>query len=107
MNTFSGTLKVKGNTKQVSDKFKIREFVLTDGDHKYPQSIQFQLTQDRCMLLDDFNIGDEMEVTFNLRGREWVNPKGETKYFNSLDVFRINGESNRNIDPQENDDLPF
>jgi hypothetical protein len=55
----------------------------------YPQDIQFQLTQDKCSLLDGFNINDQIDVSFNLRGREWTSPQGEVKYFNSLDAWRI------------------
>ena len=79
----TGTLKVIGNTQQVSEKFKKREFVITDNSSQYPQFIQFQLTQDRCSLLDNYKTGDELRVQFNIRGREWTNPKGEIKYFNS------------------------
>lgn len=84
-----GTLKLKNDTVQVSDKFMKREFVVTDEDTMYPQDIQFQLTQDKCALIDHVNPGDVIEVSFNLRGKEWVNPKGETKYFNTLDAWRI------------------
>ena len=58
-------------------------------DGKYPQFVLFQLTGDRCNLLDSFRVGDEVRVTFNVRGREWRSPQGETKYFNSLDVWKL------------------
>ncbi len=84
-----GTLKVKGDTVAVSEKFSKREFVLTtDTTSPYPQYISMQLTQDKCSLLDSFSIGDEMKVSFNLRGREWSGPQG-IKYFNSLEAWRI------------------
>lgn len=86
----TGTLKQKGNTQQVSDKFSKREFVLTiDATTSYPQYISLQLTQDKCSQLDSFNVGDEMKVSFNLRGREWNSPDGVLKYFNSLEAWRI------------------
>jgi hypothetical protein len=87
----TGILKVKSETQQVSEKFKKREFVLTDNSSQYPQHISFQLTQDKCSLLDNYNIGDEMKVHFNLRGREWTDPQGKVKYFNSLEAWRIEG----------------
>lgn len=91
MFNIKGTLKKIYPTQQVSDKFKKREFVLTeDSNPQYPQYISFQLVQDKCDLLDTFREGQSIEVSFSLRGREWNNPKtGETKYFNSLDAFRI------------------
>lgn len=87
----TGILKVKTETQQISDKFKKREFVLTDNSSQYPQHISFQLTQDKCNLLDQYNVGDELKVHFNLRGREWTSPKGEVKYFNTLEAWRIEG----------------
>ena len=84
-----GKLHVAYETKQVSDRFTKREFVVEIADGKYPQFVSFQLTGDRCSLLDGHNVGDMLRVTFNLRGREWRSPQGETKYFNSLDVWKL------------------
>ncbi|MBK9036528.1 MAG: DUF3127 domain-containing protein [Myxococcales bacterium] len=86
----SGKLHAIFDTTQVSERFTKREFVveLTDNP-KYPQLVQFQLTGDRCGQLDGMSVGDEVTLEFSLRGREWKSPRGETKYFNSLDVWRI------------------
>ncbi|MFT3692719.1 MAG: DUF3127 domain-containing protein [Kofleriaceae bacterium] len=84
-----GKLHVAGEIKQVSERFTKREFVLEVADGKYPQFVSFQLTGDRAAALDDFRVGDQLRVTFNLRGREWRNPQGEVKYFNSLDVWKL------------------
>ena len=84
-----GKVKVVGTTLQISEKFSKREFVVVDDTNMYPQDIMFQLTQDKCNLIDSLVIGDEVEVSFNLNGREWVNPKGESKFFNTLDVWKI------------------
>jgi hypothetical protein len=81
-------IKTKGETVAVSDKFKKREFVGT-VEGSYPQDIQFQLSQDKCNLLDNFQVGEEIEIEYNLRGREWTNPQGETKYFNTLEVWKV------------------
>mgnify|MGYP001574204594 CR=1 FL=1 len=89
MLTYTGTLKVKNSEVKVSEKFRKREFVLTDNAASYPQTILFQLTQDRCSLIDKANVGDTITVTFGLKGREWKNPQGEIKFFNSLDVFKV------------------
>ncbi|HUS64475.1 MAG TPA: DUF3127 domain-containing protein [Kofleriaceae bacterium] len=86
----SGKLHTVFETKQVNDRFRKREFVLELADNpKYPQVVLFQLTGDRCEQLDQLRVGDEVRVEFSLRGREWRSPQGETKYFNSLDVWSI------------------
>lgn len=106
----TGKIKMINPTQVVSDKFSKREFVVTTND-MYPQDILFQLTQDKCTLLDMFKVGDKVEVSFNLRGREWTNPQGEVKYFNSLEAWKIfkdtNVEHNATDAPVENDNLPF
>jgi hypothetical protein len=86
----SGKLHMIYETKQVSERFSKREFVLEMADNpKYPQLVLFQLTGDRCALLDEHKVGDEIRVEFSLRGREWRSPQGELKYFNSLDVWKL------------------
>lgn len=90
MLTFTGTLKVKNAEVRVSDKFKKREFVVDDKPNdQYPNPVQFQLTQDRTALIESIAEGEEITVHFLLKGREWKNPQGEIKFFNSLDAFRI------------------
>lgn len=75
---------------QVTERFKKREFVLElDAASRYPQLVLFQLTGDRCAALDEFGAGDTVSVEFSLRGREWKSPKGEIRYFNSLEVWSI------------------
>lgn len=85
-----GKLHVKFDTVEVSEKFKKRDFVVEYVDNPlYPQYVSFQVNQDRCSLMDNFMVGDRIEVTFNLRGREWTNPQGEKKFFNTLEAWRI------------------
>jgi len=85
----TGTIKVIGETTQVTDKFSKREFVITDQS-KFPQDISFQLMQDKCSLLDVVQVGGQVEVFFNLNGREWINKTtGEVKYFNTLNAWKI------------------
>ena len=88
-----GEIKVINDEVQITEKFKKLEFVLVDNSSQYPQFINFQLTQDRCSLLDGFTVGQSIEVDFNLRGREWTDKQGVVKYFNSLDAWRIVAES--------------
>lgn len=85
----TGTIKVIQETQRISDKFQKREFVVTDTTSMYPQDILFQATQDKCNLLDQFQTNDNVEVSFNLRGREWTSPQGEVKYFNTIEAWRI------------------
>jgi hypothetical protein len=109
-----GVIKVIRPTHQVSEKFSKREFVVTDmSEAQYPQDIMLEFTQDKVSLLDSFGKGQEVEVSFNLKGREWVSPKGETKYFNTLQAFKIeaivgNVASVPTIDMSGDDEeLPF
>ena len=83
-----GTVLLIKDEQVISDKFKKREIVLTtDEDSDYPQSVLFQTTQDKCDMLDNYKVGDKVEVSVNIRGKKWE-PKdgGETKYFVTLEV---------------------
>lgn len=91
----TGTVKVINPTQVISEKFSKREFVIETQD-QYPQLVMFQATQDKCSLLDNVQLSSQVEVSFNLRGREWTSPAGEVKYFNTLEAWRIEkvGQSN-------------
>lgn len=84
-----GKVVMVGDTIQVSEKFSKREFVISDESGLYPQSILFQLSKDNCILVDNVRVGDEVSVSFNLNGREWTNPQGEVKYFNTLSAWKV------------------
>jgi hypothetical protein len=79
-----GTIKTIMQTQQVSDKFKKREFVVTT-EGQYPQDVLFQVTQDKCNVLDSFKQGQSVTVAFNLKGRE-----SNGKYYNTLEAWKIN-----------------
>ena len=83
-----GKIKVVGAEQQVSSAFKKRELVVST-DEQYPQHILIEFTQDKCDLLNSLTVGQEVKVSINLRGREWVNPQGETRYFNSIQGWRV------------------
>ena len=88
-----GIIKKISETVQISDRFRKREFVVEYANNPdYPQSLQFELVQDRCELLDSFQEGQEVEVHFELRGREWTSPQGQVKYFNSLQAWKLVAE---------------
>ena len=118
-----GKVKVINPEQQVSATFKKRELVVTT-DEQYPQHILVEFTQDKCDLLNNYAIGEPVKVSINLRGREWVNPQGETRYFNSIQGWRIEKlaadapagapmpaapvfQPAPNLNEEEADDLPF
>ena len=104
--------KVKLFTETVSvgaSNFKKRDIVITT-DEKYPQDISFQFVQDKCDILNNYKVGDVVEIDFNIRGREWVNPQGESLYFNTLQGWKINKSITTAQAPTseaEPDDLPY
>ena len=92
-----GKLHKKFDTEQKTDSFRAREFVLEIASGQYPQMIKFQLTQDKCELLDTYNEGDDLSVHFDLRGREW-----NGKYFTNLNAWRIDNAAGASAgDPRE------
>jgi len=112
----AGKLIVVNPTQVVSEKFSKRTFVVETAE-QYPQQIEFQLTQDKCDYLDVYKVGDQVNVSINIRGRAWTNPQGEVKYFNTLEAWRLerldgSGESIQDkarVDQIEDDGdgLPF
>ena len=97
-----GSIKVIGEVKEISATFKKRELVVST-DEQYPQTLSIEFIQDKTDLLNKFEIGQNVKVGINLRGREWENPQTkEIKYFNSIQGWRIELLENSNSD----DDLP-
>lgn len=89
-----GKLKEIFDTQQISDRFTKREFVVEYADNpQYPQYVKFELTQDKVDLIDQYKIGDEVDVQFNVRGRAWTSPQGTTQYFNTLQAWRLDAAS--------------
>lgn len=106
-----------------SNGFRKKELVITTQE-QYPQNILIEFTQEKCELLDKYEIDDNIKIGINIRGREWINPEGQTKYFNSIQGWRIekieipdienkpesfiiNNESPPQDVNEEEDDLPF
>ena len=100
-NQIKGRIKTIFPTIQVSDKFTKRDVVITTTTDMYPQDILVQFTQDRCAALDTYKSGDEVDVDYNLKGREWTNPQSEVKYFNTIEGWRINRASGASPMPQQ------
>lgn len=121
-----GRIKVIGETQSFgSSGFRKREVVVTT-EEQYPQHIMVEFVQDKTDLLNSFQAGQQVKISINLRGREWVNPQGETKYFNSIQGWRIEAaqadasnpamppvppaqafEPANDLNEEDNDDLPF
>ncbi len=122
----TGTLQEIKDTHQVTDTFKKREFTIEYiEDSQYSEYLTFQLIQDRCDLMDNFQLNQKITVYFNLKGRKWINKEEITKYFNSLQAWKIEAADNtkdnfattENMEKtdqnttenetKKNDDLPF
>ncbi|MBC3758208.1 DUF3127 domain-containing protein [Hyunsoonleella sp. SJ7] len=121
-----GRIKMIGDTQTFgSNGFRKREVVVTT-EEQYPQHILVEFVQDKTDLLNNYQVGQQVKININLRGREWVNPQGETKYFNSVQGWRIealqpvaSGENMPPVPPadafepagdlseDDHDDLPF
>ena len=121
----AGKLIEKFDVVQVSDTFRKREFVIekteNQGGMEFTDHIKFQLTQDRCSLLDNLNLQDELRVSFNIRGRRWVKDTN-VSYFTNLEAWKIEKITESPEEPppppgfpadedappsKEFDDLPF
>lgn len=79
-----GKLHKKFDTESKTNTFQARDFVIEVTDGNYPQMVKFQLTQDRCALIDAHEEGEMIKVYFDLRGREW-----NGKYFTNLNAWRL------------------
>lgn len=84
----TGILKVIKDIQVISDKFSKREFVI-ETISQYPQVIMLELQGSNCDIIDYYTIGQQITCLINLRGREWTNPEGEVKYFNTIVCFKI------------------
>ena len=121
----TGKIKWIDETKTYGNNgFRKREVVITT-EEQYPQQILIEFIQDKCELLNNYQVGQNVKIGINLRGREWTNPEGETKYFNSIQGWRIDALENdssteippmpspTSFEPAEgeanevDDDLPF
>ena len=80
--------------------FEKRDLVIVT-EEQYPQMIIIQFTQQRCDLLDSLQVGQNVKVYINIRGREWTNPQGETKYFNTIEGWKIEVIQTTNVANQQ------
>ena len=90
----TGKIKWIDETKTYGNNgFRKREVVITT-EEQYPQQILIEFIQDKCELLNTYQVSQNVKIGINLRGREWTNPEGETKYFNSIQGWRIDALEN-------------
>ncbi|MGE5357267.1 MAG: DUF3127 domain-containing protein [Deltaproteobacteria bacterium] len=101
-----GKLHKKFEIETKSASFQTREFVLLIEEGNFAQYIKFQLTQDRCNIIDSYNEGEILKVWFDLRGREW-----QEKYFTNLNAWKIEKQSSEDSDRHkqaiDEQDLPY
>jgi single-strand DNA-binding protein len=105
--TIKGAIKLINPIKVISDKFSVREFVVTTPDEKYPQDILFQTVNDKMAVLESLGVGQQVEVSYNVRGREF-----NGRYYNTLDAWKIEVTGSKPSQPSTqpielDDDLPF
>ena len=119
----TGKLIEKLDIQQITDSFQKREFVVEKTENAngrdFVETIKFQLTQDRCDLIEKFQLNTDIKVQFNIKGRKWEK-NGNVSYFTNLEAWRIESADqsmNTNIPPPqtevdippppEEEDLPF
>lgn len=105
-------------TQQVNETLKKRELILEYIENpQYPEYIKFEAINDRCAIMDNVRPGDDVEVSFNLKGRPWTDKTGKKSYFNQLAIWKINKLGSQqsdipqyappSVEPIDDDDLPF
>ena len=80
----SGTIKLINDTQTFPSGFTKREFVITTEHDKYPQDLKFEVVKDRCTLLDDFTVGQKVQLNFDIRGNEY-----KDRYYVNLACWKI------------------
>ena len=101
----SGRIKKMFDEQSFASGFRKKEIVITTQE-QYPQDILIEFTQDKIELLKPLSIGDEVKISINLRGREWINPEGVAKYFNSIQGWRLEKAGAENHSINQYADLP-
>jgi hypothetical protein len=100
--TIKGAIKLINPIKVISDKFSVREFVVTTPDAKYPQDILFQTINDKMDVLESLGAGQQVEVSYNVRGREF-----NGRYYNTLDAWKVQVIGGQPAQTTTNDDDGF
>ena len=100
-------MEIQGRIKQIfpsqvigQNGFEKRDLVIVTEEN-YPQTIIIQFTQQRCDLLNNLQVGQNVKVYINIRGKEWTNPQGEIKYFNTIEGWKIEIIQTTNVANQQ------
>lgn len=111
-----GTIKKLFETQTFPSGFQKREMVLLTQE-QYPQPISIEFLSEKISLLDNVSEGDDVKIGINIRGREWTNPQGEVKYFNSITAWKLEKEGGsapatpnnlkEEVEEEIDDNLPF
>ena len=101
----TGKIKKIFDEEQVTASFKKRAIVVTTQE-QYPQDILIEFQQDNCSKLNPFSEGLDVVIGINLRGREWINPQGEAKYFNTIVGWTIGHVQNSEQSATATNDAP-
>ena len=112
-----GLVHLIGETETVGNNGFTKRLIVVKTEEQYPQLIGIDFVKDKTSILDNYKVGQDVKVSINLGGREWINPQGEAKYFNSITGWRIESVQDApNVplppvqeieDDNEPDDLPF
>ena len=114
--TMTGIIRLIEEAKTYGKKGFTKRLFTLETEGKYPQTVPFEVTGDKIALLDDFRIGNKVEVFFNVNAREW-----NGKYFVNLGAWRIEfadiagraeGDAARDFNEEQfneelEDDVPF
>lgn len=121
-----GKIKLIGETQTFGNNGFRKRGVVVTTEEQYPQHLMIEFVQDKTELLNNYSVGQPVKISINLRGREWTNPQGEVKYFNSIQGWRIESlqpeadnsgmppvppieafEPVDTLNEEDHDDLPF
>jgi len=101
-------------TEYGNNGFTKREFVIQltgpDENSDYPNYSALELIKDKCALMDNFKVGDEVQVSFNLSGRLWSSAGKPEKCFTSLQawkVFAASDSDSQSSPPAGYDSIPI
>lgn len=95
-----GTVKKIFETQTFASGFQKREMILLTQE-QYPQPVSIEFLSEKVHLLDSVNEGENIKIGINIRGREWTNPQGEVKYFNSISAWRLEKVSDNAPQPTQ------
>lgn len=123
MFTLSGTVEKLSPVQHIGEKNYPKQLVWIQTAGKYPQTIELEAFGDRANDTSILSIGDQVDLTFDLKGRKWTGKDGIEKCFTTLSILKVEAkgkvsykeqataikETNKKFATTANDesDLPF